>query len=757
MHSLILSRKGDFEGALAKVDKAISLDKNDAYSHAHKADVHRQLGQFEESVAAATKALDIWPRNTQARLLRGLSYAAKGDYDAAIADADVILEIAESHPTAAYIKSVSLAKQEKTAEALRVIDQAQNVDLIPSARFLLASLNLIEGNLEQARVNVTKFRSKNPDNAAGRALSGNIYLQMGNTEKAIEELEPLLESYPDNAELVSLLANAYASQREFNKAAELFDRSSKLNPDDKDLALNLARTRLGAGEFDKAVEGLETIASGEDGDQRAATMLVLTYLRGGEFDKADETVEKLRKLLPNSPLPDNYAASIDRARGDLKASEAHLKSALDIDPGFHTAALKLAQIYKTMGRLEDSKDVYRKILAMDSANTMALVGAANVAFDAGASEEAIELLEKALAADPKAEAAHLKRVNILLILSLNDKALVASREFLQELPESPAAFDTLARAQLANGDHASAILTYVKLSKLLPRDERVYERIAATALDAGNQERAKEALDNAIRINPAKELNIFKRVELELKLSGKMKAVSLARSLFGRITDPVSGQLGLGHALIRLGESEEGIAIIEKVHQENKKAKSVYALNRAYAMTGQLDKAQDLLAIWVDENEEDNLARLAYMSVLIQTKNYGEARVLGDLLVSREPDNIILLNNLAWVYSELGEGEPAIEMARRAYKLSEQSAEVADTLGWILIHHGHVSEGSTLLSQATVRMPARADIRYHYAVALSKLGRNGEARQILEKLLLADPDFTEREDAEELLKTLSGN
>ena len=48
----------------------------------------------------------------------------------------------------------------------------------------------------------------------------------------------------------------------------------------------------------------------------------------------------------------------------------------------------------------------------------------------------------------------------------------------------------------------------------------------------------------------------------------------------------------------------------------------------------------------------------------------------------------------------------------------------------------------------------RAEIRYHHAFALAKLGKAEEARQALDEILAGDEQFTSRKDAEKLLAEL---
>ena len=72
-----------------------------------------------------------------------------------------------------------------------------------------------------------------------------------------------------------------------------------------------------------------------------------------------------------------------------------------------------------------------------------------------------------------------------------------------------------------------------------------------------------------------------------------------------------------------------------------------------------------------------------------------------------EPDNVVMLNNLAWAMSETRRRR-RIEYAEHAYRLAPNSAEVANTYGWILVQRGDAKRGIELLRKSVDLAPADA-------------------------------------------------
>ena len=95
----------------------------------------------------------------------------------------------------------------------------------------------------------------------------------------------------------------------------------------------------------------------------------------------------------------------------------------------------------------------------------------------------------------------------------------------------------------------------------------------------------------------------------------------------------------------------------------------------------------------------------------------------------------------------------AQDLAERAYRLAPLNAAVMDTLGWLLVEKEDTARALPLLKKASELLPASTEIRYHYAVALTKTGDHRDAKQQFEQLL-AVKDFDRRDEVRTLLLQL---
>jgi predicted Zn-dependent protease len=121
--------------------------------------------------------------------------------------------------------------------------------------------------------------------------------------------------------------------------------------------------------------------------------------------------------------------------------------------------------------------------------------------------------------------------------------------------------------------------------------------------------------------------------------------------------------------------------------------------------------------------------------------------------MKKQPDNIVVLNNLAWAYQQVKD-KRALETAERAYKLKPDNPAVADTLGWLLVETGQTARGIDLLQAAVQAAPQAKSIRFHLALARYKAGDVAKASNELERVLLDGGEFPEKAQAVKLLKQL---
>jgi putative PEP-CTERM system TPR-repeat lipoprotein len=204
--------------------------------------------------------------------------------------------------------------------------------------------------------------------------------------------------------------------------------------------------------------------------------------------------------------------------------------------------------------------------------------------------------------------------------------------------------------------------------------------------------------------------------------------------------------------------SQRKYAEAEKAYREALKLEpraNVIAI-RLHGVLGSAGKSADAEALakkWLADNPRDGGMRLYLAERELTARNYKAAAAQYQSLLSLEPNNAVVLNNLAWALGELGDAR-AVGYAERAVAAAPNNAMMLDTLGMLLAKKGETDKALTHLEQARKLAPERYDIRLNFARTLAKAGRKDAARKELQELQAVQADFPGKSDIPELLKSL---
>jgi putative PEP-CTERM system TPR-repeat lipoprotein len=319
-------------------------------------------------------------------------------------------------------------------------------------------------------------------------------------------------------------------------------------------------------------------------------------------------------------------------------------------------------------------------------------------------------------------------------------------------PNDAASLDLLAQAAAAAGKPALALDNLQKLAALQPANADLHMRIARTQLILSQKDAALVAARKAIAIEPTREDALALASSLMIDRRAFDDARKLARTVQERQPSAGIGFKLEGDALLEAGKAAEAAARYERGLELQRSGPMFIALHRALHAAAQGKMADQRMRDWLAQYASDQPTRLYYASHLLQRSEFAAARHEYELILQRDPDNVVALNDLAWALLQLKD-EGALRTAERAYKLAPANPAVADTLAWILAESGKPARALPLLKKALETAPTAADIRLHYAHALYRSGDKRAARSQCEQLL-AVRDFPRRAEVQGLLAQL---
>lgn len=720
MNGSLLAANGDTAGALAQYQKAI-ISKPD-YLPAYSAAISflLQANKTDEAIKQLEALKKIAPRHPQTYFLDAeISYQRK-DYKAARESAQNLLRIAPNNP-----KSLQIAGA--TEYQLHAYLQAETY---------LAKALQIEPNLPLAR----------------RMLVAS-HLRAGQSDKALNALQPVMDRINNDPALLSLAGEAYLQHGEPNKAAEYFAKASKLEPANAAKKTSLALAHMAQGNSENAFQELEQISVSDKG-VTADLALIAAYLRSNQLEKALNAIDGLEKKQPDNPATHNLRARALLAKKDIPGARQSFEKALSINPTFFPAVASLARLDIVDKKPDDARKRFEAVLIADPKNFQSLLAIAELkAASGGTQDEVSSLIAKAVSAGPTEVAPRLALIQYYVKNKDNKKALTAANDAASAIPDKPEIFEALGRVQQLSGDLNQAAITFGKLVSLLPASPLPLLRLADVQFSNKNRSDAIKNLKKALEIKP--DLVDAQRALIQVAIEDKnvKDALDIAKTVQKQRPNESIGYMLEGNIHVAGKAWHDAIGSFQRGLKQAATSDLAIKLHDAQMVSGNTSEAEKHAAAWLKNYPKDVAFRMYLGDRATASKSFSQSAAHYQSALNLQPNNALILNNLAWVSGQL-KSSKAVEYAEKANQLSPNQPVFMDTLAMLLASKGETSRAIELLRKAMVIAPQAASIQLNLAKILITAGKKDDARKELDALAKLGEKFPSQTEVSQLLKAL---
>jgi Flp pilus assembly protein TadD len=176
-------------------------------------------------------------------------------------------------------------------------------------------------------------------------------------------------------------------------------------------------------------------------------------------------------------------------------------------------------------------------------------------------------------------------------------------------------------------------------------------------------------------------------------------------------------------------------------------------LHSALLASGNTPEADKMAANWTREHAKDVAFRMHLGDIATARKDYPQAAQNYRSALDIQPNNPLVLNNLAWVSGQL-KAPKAIEYAEKANQLAPNQPPFMDTLAMLLADKGETAKAIELLRKALELSPQAGAIQLNLAKVLISTGKKDEARKELDALAKLGDKFPGQADVSKLQKEL---
>ncbi|MGE5386962.1 MAG: XrtA/PEP-CTERM system TPR-repeat protein PrsT [Betaproteobacteria bacterium] len=334
------------------------------------------------------------------------------------------------------------------------------------------------------------------------------------------------------------------------------------------------------------------------------------------------------------------------------------------------------------------------------------------------------------------------------------KALSVAQEAATALPDRPELVSALGRVQQIAGETNQALTTYGKLAAAQPSATQPYLRMAEIHLAAREKDKAAENLRKALTIKPDL-VEAQRGLILLLVDAGKTaEAAGIAREVQKQRPKEPVGYLLEGDIAGATKNWGAAIAAYRNGLSKAQFTELAMRLHSAQLAAGKSAEADKWAAEWLKEHPKDAAFRLYLGDMATAKSDWATAARQYQSVLEVQPDQVLALNNLAWVTGQANNLGKAIEYAEKANKLAPNRPAFMDTLGVLLAQKGDNERALDLLRKATELAPQEAGIRLNLARVLIKSGKKTEAGQELNTLTKLGDKFPKQAEVEKLKKEL---
>ena len=633
---------------------------------------------------------------------------------------------------------------------------------------------------------LSAVRTKSPTNREVQRRVMQITLALGKLAEARRDALTVLQRVPDDREAILVLSRAARSKADLEQVERAL---AKADRGSAHYHLALANLLMRKGDAKGALAALIRAQSQEPKSApvrmaRAAYHLWLNEREqaGAEFKAAAEAspmraIERIRyaDFLAESGKPAEARAVLEEvsrnapdylpawrglaylaiAEKNFDGAKAALEKIFTKDPGNYEARLTRAQLLIAQGdvpkAVEELAGLGKQFPAI--ADDKFLLGQAYL--QQGDPVKARAALRSAVTQNPDHQDA------VLLLARLNlaagDAAATAQAmgEWLVNQPTFVPAQMLFLESMRALGRLGEAVDAIRRQVEAMPERAELHRLLGLVLLQVQKPDEARKSLERSLELTPGFLPIVAELVGLDLREKKFPQAMKRVQAELARSPVP-SVRFLEARVLAAEGRWDEAESILVKVIEDDAQMVAAYdLLSEVFVARASAPGVLARLDALATKRPGDLQTVLLSGRVYTQLRQYANAKAAYEAHLAVRPNSAVVLNNLAYLYSEhLDDTGKGIELARKARELDPVSPEIADTLGWLHYRRKEFAPALELFKEASGKSPRNAEILYHLGLASRELGQNDLARAAFERAQKLPGEFPGKADLSRRLAEL---
>ena len=717
-----------------------------------QADLWRRRGQGERAVPLYEQAVALRPSEYNQFIL-ARAYRELGQFDRAD---EVVRTLRAKNPLSAEVVEEAagmMAVQNKIDAAIALYRyDIWLQDIVAqesvSTRQVLARLLLDTNRLDEAQREITRLLRLAPFSAAVHKLQGDLYVKQQQYEQAIDAYQRAFQLDPTQIALYVSLSNQLRQHGgRPADVVQLLRLASQINPGEATLLIGLGDQLGRLGDTPGAIEAyraaLDTLdpytltpqlrlRPTEQSRAFAYARLAETYEDLGQLEQAMGYYHAIVATAPEIPWTHIMLGDALRRRNNPAAAEASYLRAIQEDPSYVDAYLRLADLYSARGDTAEADVLYQQALQIALAQSDQPQLTASRQAVGGSSPS------------PRTSSAALKSDETVAdIVNLPPEELNGGQanhaDPARQIDEVVNATHVLARLYQVHQRPDQAIQLY---QQKLQQGEvegwspsilaQFHKGLADMYLTQGLVDQAVVAYQQAVALDnwwPEARLALANALTARGDTAGALQQVQAAVDI---APGSVQAQVALANALDEQGQHAQALSYYQAAAQAHPgDARAALALAHALQQRHRWDEAEQSYrrAIEIQAGTLDAYVGLA--EVAMDRDNYDEAEKLLQQAIQIDRQDISPYVSLYELEQRRSNSEAALDWFRQAANLPQPGAAINVTLYDSLLRYGSYATALAYVQEGLEAKPNDPELLYRLGRVQRLMGRYTEAETSL--------------------------
>mgnify|MGYP006139245815 CR=1 FL=1 len=696
------------------------------------ANIETARNNTAQAITLFEQYLQLTPKSLRAILLLAQAQVKAKLYPAAEKNIQLLLKVLPDQPLANYLKAIVLIEKNDFVLAKEHAEKAINNGYkTPQAR-IIAAIAAVNQNLEsQALHHLSAVKDQLHIYPPAQKLYSMLQLRSGEAREAQSMLLDMSQTGQD-MQLVAATSFELVKQGDTEAARELMAKyEQQFNLDAQSLtSMGVVKLDI-PGQEQAAIRDLERALLLDPSSDKTRVVLAGSYLRLKQYDKAKTIAQELINNPATAVTGYNLNAYIALLQKDPTTAKTQLQHAeqLHADNPF-TLLMQAAiaadeQDYTTASRLLeiciDKYPLYRPAFTQYY-YVKRLQNESNVA---------IKKAQGMLQASPQDKELRTQLAQIYYAegnYKQSAELLIEALKLQQELAGQD--WMVLINALYQSEQKSLAQQYSQQWHSKQPNDVYAIVTYAKALAQQKNLAQSLDVLNNATQANSVHKALVAMKMLVLTELKKYSEALALFDSMPADLAKSAEMLLHKGRLLQLSGQITPALNTFLESYRLQPNAISTMFIANIYATDRSHKQAVQFMEEHFNKHGSEPTLQVYYANLMMDVDTDKAIQLYADLL-GKTPNNIMLLNNYAWLLIEANQLDKAKEYAEKALKQTPDNPDVLDTYGKILLKMNNSQQAITYFEKSLQIRPAHNAVTINYAEALIANGNTDKARQLL--------------------------